>query len=149
MRLSTKGRYGLRALVDLALNAKEEHVPLFVIAERQGISIQYLEHVFSTLRKANIVKSVKGPRGGYSLSEPASRIRISTVLAALEGSHSIVQDLQKDGEGPANGIEEAVRNLLWQPIDAAVLEVLEAVTLEDIAQEALKAESGSNLMFYI
>lgn len=61
MRLSTKGRYGLRALVDLALNAREEHVPLYSIAERQGISIQYLEHVFSALRKAGIVKSVKGP----------------------------------------------------------------------------------------
>ncbi len=148
MRLSTKGRYGLRALVDLALNAREEHVPLYSIAERQGISIQYLEHVFSALRKAGVVKSVKGPRGGYSLSEPAGQIRIGAVLEVLEGSHSILKDLQQDEEAPGP-IERAVRQRLWKPVDEAVAGILDATTLEDLAEEARRLDADTQPMYFI
>lgn len=148
MRLSTKGRYGLRALVDLALNAREEHVPLYSIAERQGISIQYLEHVFSALRKAGIVKSVKGPRGGYSLSEPAGQILIGPVLEVLEGSHSILKDLQQDEEAPGP-IERAVRQRLWKPVDEAVAGILDTTTLEDLAEEARRLDAATQPMYFI
>ena len=92
MRLSTKGRYGLRAMVDLAVYSKSEHVALNSIAERQGISMNYLEQVFSTLRKSGLVKSIKGAQGGYILSEEPSNIKVGRILRVLEGPLSVIDD---------------------------------------------------------
>ena len=83
MKISTKGRYGLRAMLDLALNSKMGHVSLYSIAERQGISESYLEHMFSTLRKAELVKSIKGAQGGYTLAYSPSKIKIGTNTKSL------------------------------------------------------------------
>ena len=74
MKLSMKSRYGLRALIDLSVNSKNEQVALGGIAERNNISPQYLEQVFAALRKAGIIKSVKGPQGGYLLAKPATKL---------------------------------------------------------------------------
>ena len=82
MKISTKGRYGLRALVDLSINAKDDPIVLSSVAERQGISVQYLEHVFSTLRKAGIVRSIKGPKGGYVIAVPTEELKVSVILKA-------------------------------------------------------------------
>ena len=76
MNFSKKSRYGLRALIDLSVYSKESHVALAAIAERNSISPQYLEQVFAALRKAGIIKSVKGPQGGYLLAKPATKIRL-------------------------------------------------------------------------
>ncbi|SMP66041.1 RrF2 family transcriptional regulator [Anoxynatronum buryatiense] len=149
MKLSTKGRYGLRALVDLVLHANGEQVPLVSIAGRQAISVQYLEHVFSALRKGGIVKSIKGPRGGYTLAEPPERMTISRVLQAVEGTHAIMQELGKEEENPGNTIEQVIRESLWQPIDEAVAGILEQVTLADLAEEARRKEADNSPMFYI
>lgn len=149
MKLSTKGRYGLRALVDLAINAKGEHVSLASIAERQSISEQYMEHVFSTLRKAGIVVSVKGPRGGYSLSAPASTIRIKEVLIALEGDLSVSQEILAGESGNLNIIECSIRELLWEKIDIATDKILQEITLQDIADDSLKKGSANCNMYYI
>src|SRR5665647_557540 len=92
MKVSTKGRYGLRSMIDLAINATEGHVALLYIAERQNISVNYLEQVFSTLRKAGLVKSVKGAQGGYILGDSPSRITIGRILRTLEGNLSIVEE---------------------------------------------------------
>lgn len=80
MKLSMKSRYGLRALIDLSVNSKNEQVALGGIAERNNISPQYLEQVFASLRKAGIVKSIKGSQGGYFLNKPAEQITISEVI---------------------------------------------------------------------
>ncbi|MEN1761514.1 Rrf2 family transcriptional regulator [Anoxynatronum sibiricum] len=149
MKLSTKGRYGLRALVDLVLYAQGEPMPLASIAGRQAISVQYLEHVFSALRKGGIVKSIKGPRGGYALAEPPEKMTVSRVLQAVEGTHAIVQELGKEEEKSENTIEQVIRESLWQPIDEAVASVLEQVTLADLAEEARRKESDNSPMFYI
>jgi Rrf2 family protein len=89
MKLSTKGRYGLRAMVDLAVHSSGEHVALYSIAERQNISENYLEQVFSILRKAGLVKSVKGAQGGYTLADKPSNISIGAILRVLEGDLSV------------------------------------------------------------
>jgi len=149
MKLSTKGRYGLRALVDLVLYAQGEPMPLASIAGRQEISVQYLEHVFSALRKGGIVKSVKGPRGGYTLAEPPEKMTIGKVLQAVEGTHSIVEDLRKEEAQPENTIEQVLRESLWQPIDEAVANVLQEITLADLAAEARRKETHQAPMFYI
>lgn len=84
MKISTKGRYGLRAMLDLALNSLGDHVALSNIAERQDISVSYLEQMFSVLRKAGLLKSVKGAQGGYVLADRPSQIKVGTILRALE-----------------------------------------------------------------
>ena len=89
MNFSKKSRYGLRALIDLSVYSKESHVALAAIAERNSISPQYLEQVFAALRKAGIIKSVKGPQGGYLLAKPATKISVAEILRALEGDYLI------------------------------------------------------------
>ena len=89
MRLSKKSRYGLRALVDLSIRAKEEQISLNSIAERNNISLQYLEQVFAALRRAGIVKSIKGPQGGYLLDKDADKITVLEIVKALEGSYEL------------------------------------------------------------
>ena len=100
MNFSKKSRYGLRALIDLTVYSKESHVALAAIAERNSISPQYLEQVFAALRKAGIIKSVKGPQGGYLLAKPATKISVAEILRALEGDYLIEEE---DVEGAENG----------------------------------------------
>ena len=89
MKLSTKGRYGLRAAVDLALYAKEEPISISNIAAKEGLSESYLEQLFAKLKKAGIVHSVRGTNGGYQLARSASEITVGNVLRALEGRREL------------------------------------------------------------
>ena len=98
MKISTKGRYGLRALIDLAVYAGKVSVSLGSIAERQNISLKYLEQVFSQLRNANVIKSVKGSQGGYILSDKPSNIKVGTILRALEGDLTITDEDENENE---------------------------------------------------
>lgn len=149
MKLSTKGRYGLRCMLDLAMNSNGEHVALYNIAERQGLSVLYLEQVFSTLRKAGLVKSVKGAGGGYSLADTPANMTVGAILRALEGNISIVSSLSKEDSEQLNSLERCIRTTLWGRIDDSINEIIDAVTLEDLAEDARKLESKDNLMFYI
>lgn len=149
MKISTKGRYGLRALVDLVINSRGEHISLSSIAERQNISEQYMEHVFSTLRKAGIVNSVKGPRGGYTLSSQASHVKVSAILEALEGDLSIAETVTSGTEGNFNCIEYSITELLWERVDFATKKILDETTLQDLADDSLKREAESCHMYYI
>ena len=111
MKLSMKSRYGLRALIDLSVNSKNEQVALGGIAERNNISPQYLEQVFASLRKAGIVKSIKGSQGGYFLNKPAEQITISEVIEALEGDYRIeAEDVPEDCDYKA--APEAIQKLV-------------------------------------
>ena len=92
MKLSNKSRYGLKGLTDLAVHGREGQVSLKSIAERNNISLQYLEQAFSLLRKAGIVKSVKGPQGGYYLDREADEITLAEILECLEGSYRIYDE---------------------------------------------------------
>ena len=149
MKLSTKGRYGLRCMVDLALNATEQHVPLGTIAERQGLSILYLEQVFSALRKAGLVKSIKGAGGGYILARPASEISSGDVLRSLEGELTLVSQNSRDSNEEENVIERCLKDHLWMKIDESVLNLLDTTTLEMLADEARKAAAANILVYYI
>lgn len=149
MKISTKGRYGLRALVDLSINAKDDPIVLSSVAERQGISVQYLEHVFSTLRKAGIVRSIKGPKGGYVIAVPTEELKVSVILKALEGNLSIMDALQLDESESGNCIEKAICNKLWQPLDASSLSILEDVSLADLINESKLLDTSESVMFFI
>lgn len=149
MKLSTKGRYGLRCMLDLAMNSNGEHVALYNIAQRQGLSVLYLEQVFSTLRKAGLVKSVKGAGGGYSLADAPANITVGAILRVLEGNISIVNSLSQEDSDQQNTLERCIRTTLWARIDDAISEIIDAVTLEDLAEESRQLEAKDQFMFYI
>ncbi len=148
MKVSTKGRYGLRALVDLAVNSTGTHVSLVSIAQRQKISLNYLEQVFATLRKAKIVKSVKGAQGGYSLAKPASQIKVADVLNILEGEFCIVDEDVFD-EDQIDAVRLAVKTLVWDQINKKVNEYLMNTTLDDLAKEYERLNGELPDLYYI
>jgi Rrf2 family protein len=148
MKLSTKGRYGLRAMVDLAMNSSGEHVALAHVAEREGLSVQYLEQVFSTLRKAGLVNSVKGAGGGYSLAMDPAIITAGSILKAMEGDLSIVGKTKDDGTTPTV-IEKCIRESLWDRIDESIVAIIDEVTLKELADKSKKMNAEKTLMFYI
>lgn len=148
MKISTKGRYGLRAVIDLAINYAGEPVSLNSIAQRQGISENYLEQVFSTLRKAGIVKSIKGAQGGYMLADNPSKISVGTVLNALEGSLVIVEGTDKQ-YGVPGGLEYFIYKNVWEQINKKINNVVDSISLEDLANEYKRINENLSTMYYI
>ena len=132
MRLSTKGRYGLRALVDLAAHEEGEAVSLASTAQRQKLSLNYLEQVFGRLRRAGIVAGDKGSNGGFRLTRDMDESTVKEVLEALEGEFSIVEDAGEDTQDP---VRNALRELLWDEIDRRVDQFLQEKTLGSLVRE--------------
>lgn len=149
MKFSTKGRYGLRAMVDLAANAKGEHVALFSIAERQGISTNYLEQVFSLLRKSGLVKSVKGAQGGYILADAPSDITVGRILRALEGPLSVIDENAESSDGNETSIQKCIKEMVWDKMNEALNELADSITLEDLVDRYWKMTGAEDTMFYI
>ncbi len=147
MKISTKGRYGLRSMLDLAVNSNGDHVSLNSIAERQNISPNYLEQVFSTLRKSGLVNSVKGAQGGYTLADSPSRISVGSILRALEGNLTVTGE-NEDIEA-RNQIEYCLRTNVWDAINSSVNNVVDSITLEDLVVEHKKLAGNMSSMFYI
>lgn len=147
MKVSTKGRYGLRALIDLTVNSADKHVSLVEIASRQNISLNYLEQVFGNLRKAGIVKSIKGAQGGYVLADRPENIQVSTILTVLEGEFNIVDEAES--EKPQDSIQRAIKSLVWDRINENVNEFLANTTLEDLANEHKRLNHEESFMYYI
>ncbi|GAA0805528.1 Rrf2 family transcriptional regulator [Clostridium sp. AF19-22AC] len=146
MKVSTKGRYGLRALVDMAANSQERPISLIQTAKRQNISLNYLEQVFGILRKAGIVASVKGAGGGYKLARSAGSITVKEILEALEGEFSIID---KNGEEDQDAVQRAIQELVWDEIDRQVNELLGQRTLEQLVTEYKENLDYSSNMYYI
>ena len=148
MKISTKGRYGLRAIVDLTINSTKGHVDLKNIADRQNISKSYLEHMFSSLKKAGLVKSIKGPQGGYLLSRNPANITVGDVLRALEGNLSIIDEdiLISEEKTP---LRHCIHNNVWFKINDAINEVVNNITLENLVLEFHKSQNNDLLMYYI
>lgn len=128
MKLSTKGRYGLRAMFDLATNFNKEYISLNSISMRQDISIRYLEQVFSLLKKANLVKSTKGFQGGYKIIKDTSEITVGEILRALEGNISLVE-LEYEKK---DLISKSINKQVWTNLNNRVNGIIDSITLEDI-----------------
>ncbi|MFA5384480.1 MAG: Rrf2 family transcriptional regulator [Eubacteriales bacterium] len=148
MKISAKGRYGLRAMLDLAVTTTESHVALNNIAERQNISVRFLEQVFTALRNAGLVKSTKGSQGGYTLSDLPSRITVGSILRALEGDLSVTSQ-NTDETLPGNGIEYCIKTNVWEKLNESINNLVDSITLEDLAVEHKKLNDNWSLMFYI
>lgn len=137
MKLSTKGRYAMVALVDIALQPEEALVSLGDVARRQDISLPYLEQLFVKLRRAGLVASVRGPGGGYRLARPASEIRVVEVLSAVDET----VDAMHKGAGASGGLSgtkaQSMTNRLWQGLSAHVYVYLHQARLSDVIGNAL------------
>ena len=147
MKLSKKSRYGLRALIDLAVNSRTELVSLGSIAQRNDISAQYLEHVFSALRKAHIVKSMKGSQGGYFLERDPKEIKVAQIVEALEGTYDLEDEVDRNSVG--RGDQEAIQHLIIDRINDCVQEILEDVTLKDLVDAYEGYQDSVEGMYYI
>ena len=137
MKLSTKGRYAMIALVDIAQAPEGRLVSLNEISARQNVSLAYLEQLFVKLRRAGLVDSVRGPGGGYRLSRPAEAIRISEVLEAVEETVSAMHT----GAGASGAVSgsraQSMTNRLWEGLSAHVYVFLHQTRLSDVAGNAL------------
>ena len=137
MKLSTKGRYAMIALVDLALEGSERLVSLVEISERQNISLPYLEQLFVKLRRSGIVSSVRGPSGGYRLSENAESLRISEILYAVdEGMDAMARGAGATGADPDTRAN-ILTDKLWEQLSANVYVFLHQTRLSDIIFEQM------------
>lgn len=148
MKISTKGRYGLRALVDLAIHSTKEHVDLKNIAERQGISKAYLEQMFSSMRKAGIVKSIKGPQGGYLIGNNPSEISVGDVLRVLEGDMNVIEEDSRIKKEEAS-VEYVLQINVWDKMNLALNGAVDSITLEHLINSYKKMLGQENEMYYI
>ncbi len=136
MRLSTRGRYAVRAMVDVALHAQEGPIPRAEIARRQGISPDYLAQLFRRLERVGLVQGVKGPAGGYRLGRHPSQITVGEIIRAVEGPIALVHCVAPGGERRCPRASGCLTRNLWQKASAAVADVLDRVTLQDVCAQA-------------
>ena len=133
MNISTRGRYGLRALLELSTLSREGPVNLRSLSKRQKMSIDYLEQIFNKLKKAGIVQSVRGAKGGYLLALDEDKITVRQIINALDGPFSISNcdrpDLrEKSCTGPAT----CISRILWKELEDKIDEILSSITLKDL-----------------
>lgn len=143
MKLSTKGRYGLKAMFELSLNQNRGPVSLKVIAKKQNISDQYLEQIFSALKKAGLVKSVRGAQGGYLLTKEASEITVGDILTVLEGPVSL-SDCVLD-EDICENSNICVTKIVWEKMKKGIEEVIDSITLQDMINDYNKNKLDNDI----
>ena len=131
MKISTKGRYALRLMIDLAMNSVGEPVSLKDVAKRQGISEKYLEQIISVLNRAGYVKSIRGAQGGYLLRRAPEEYTVGMILRLTEGSLAPVTCVE-DGDFPCERQENCVTVILWKKINDAINSVVDSITLQDL-----------------
>ncbi len=129
MRLTTKGRYAVTAMLDLALHASEGPVPLADISQRQGISLSYLEQLFARLRRQGLVGSSRGPGGGYRLAHPASEIAVVDVINAIDENVNVTRC---GGEGNCQDGEPCLTHELWCDLSKQIHEFLANIDLQQL-----------------
>lgn len=146
MRISSRGDYGLRALLDLAQRCDSDPAPSGDIAARQQIPEPYLNQLLLALRKAGLVRSTRGPQGGHELARHPANITLAEAVIALEGSYSPAADLDAP-PSPGEPLEAEVLREVWRQIESAIAGVLESTTLDDLTQRKLARER--QVMYYI
>ncbi len=138
MKLSTKGRYGLRALIDLAKYSETEPAAISGIASRQGISERYLEQLMALLKKAGLVKSIRGAGGGYVLARNARDISVGDVLRALEGELEPVKCTAFQKEEGCEAAGECVTKYVWKKINESINRTVDEIKIDALVEESKK-----------
>lgn len=147
MKLSTKARYGTRAMMDLAMHDNEEPVQLKEIAQRQRISLSYLEHLVTPLVAAGLVRSTRGARGGMVLARPPEQIRLSEIVEVLEGPLAIVDCLRSSRSCPRSGM--CATQDVWGELKLAMDNILSSTTLKDLSERQRVKEEPPTAMYHI
>jgi Rrf2 family iron-sulfur cluster assembly transcriptional regulator len=132
MRLTSKGRYAVTAMLDVALHSDVGPVPLADISERQGISLSYLEQLFSRLRKSGLVKSVRGPGGGYLLGAPSETIDVGSVISAVDES---IDATRCRGKGDCQEGNQCLTHSLWFELSSRIRSFLHGITLAELVEQ--------------
>ena len=138
MKLSTKGRYGLRALVDLAVHSETGPVSIQSIANRQEISVSYLEQLVGKMRRAGRVISVRGATGGYRLAKSPSEISVGDVLRALEGTLEAVDCPGNSEVSACKASQKCVTKYVWKKINESISQAVDTIMIEQLVQESKK-----------
>ena len=138
MKISTKGRYGLRIMTDLAVNGKEGLVSLKDIATREHLSEKYLEQIINQLSKHGLVKSIRGAKGGYHLTRSPDEITVEDILKATEGSLAPVACAEDNGK--CENYCDCVTSFIWTKIYEATIQVVSNITLSDLAERSLSTK---------
>jgi Rrf2 family transcriptional regulator, cysteine metabolism repressor len=150
LRLSTKGRYGVKAMFDLAVHHGEGPMSLKNVAERQGISEHYLEQLISGLRKAGLVKSVRGAQGGYTPAREPAKITVGDIIRVLEGPIAPVDCVSEEDPEICSKADCCVTRGIWEKVRDSIASVLDSITLEDMVKDAERLKRDANFyMYYI
>lgn len=154
MRLSTKSRYGVRAVFDIAYHGGGDGAQIKDIARRQGISPRYLEQIFQKLRDAGIISSKRGPQGGYSLAKNPQNINVAEIIRVTEGGLEPVFCVNPEKSGRhCDRIAECVTRLIWKEAGERLEHFFDSVTIQDLCERAerlgVQKERGQDLMYYI
>lgn len=143
MKISTKGRYGLRIMTDIAVYGEDGCVSLKDIAEREHLSEKYLEQIINLLGKENLVKSVRGAKGGYHLTKKAEEITVKEILLATEGSLAPVACAADNGA--CENYCDCVTSFIWTEIYNAIMGVVEKITLKDLVEKSSTVDKSIEL----
>ena len=139
MKLSTRTRYGIRAVLELAENYGKGPVQLKIIARDQGISVKYLEQLMAALKSAGIVSSVRGSKGGYVLAKSPDQVRLSDCFNCLEGPVVTVECVENDSYCPR--ISDCIARDVWAEVQRAVMTVLQSMTLQSLLDKSKKEKN--------
>lgn len=139
MKISARGRYSMQALFDLAHHSHGQPVPLHLIAQRQGLSLPFLEQIFNKLKKAGIVASVRGPKGGYIITRPCNEVSVGDVLRLTDSTFYAVVKEDPAGAKTALQADEKMNRLLWRQLSDHISSFMDGLSLADLC-----VESGSN-----
>jgi len=152
MRLTTKGRFAVTAMIDLAMNQQDEPVTLAEISARQEISLSYLEQLFSKLRRHHIVESVRGPGGGYNLGRVAKTISVADIILAVDEPIDATQCGGKENCHSSDhpGGTRCMTHELWSTLNAKMIEFLDSVSLHDLVlQQSVGAETSKEQIIVV
>jgi len=150
MKLSSRGRYGVRAMFELALHYNQGSIPLRSVAGKQDINENYLEQLVASLRKAGLVKSIRGAQGGYMLAKEPGQITVGDIVRVLEGPIAPVECVNEENCGEVcQKADECVTKMVWEKLRNKINEVLDETTLEDMVKEAEKMKGQDCYMYYI
>jgi len=142
VKLSTKGRYGLRAMIDLAIHSKENQVSIKSISERQEISENYLERIIALLKKAGYVKSTRGALGGYTLTKKPDQISVGNILRALEGDLNPVDCSLINDDKVCSESSLCVTKFVWKRISDSINDVVDNISLQDLVNEQIEIDKS-------
>lgn len=149
MKLSTKGRYGLKAMFELALHYGQGPIPLKIIAESQNLSEHYLEQLVAVLRKNGLVKSVRGAQGGYMLNKLPNEITVGNIIRALEGDIAPADCVIENEETSCEREKYCVTKTIWIKIRDSINDVIDSITLQDMVDDHNQMTKNKGYMYYI